>query len=293
MQAFGWGFWAHRYINQQAISTLPAPLIRFYKLNRHGVISKAVLPDQRRYAVPEEGCRHYIDMEAYQHVVPLYFHEAKAMFSEDTLLVHGMLPWNIQFFYSQLIKAFENKDAKNIIKISAEIGHYIADAHVPLHTTRNYNGQLTGQLGIHALWETRLPELFYTRYFLYTGPAKRIDTIASFARSIVLSSHALCPRVLECDLMVKRKLPENRWYEYQAKGTSMMRMYSYEYARHYHVLLNGMVEQQMKLSILAVGSIWYSAWLEAGKPALPETQAENIEEENHPNTHSTHEHSCH
>ena len=31
------------------------------------------------------------------------------------------------------------------MKYSAEIGHYIADAHVPLHANSNHNGQFTNQ----------------------------------------------------------------------------------------------------------------------------------------------------
>ena len=60
--------------------------------------------------------------------------------------------------------AFIEKDSDKILKYSADLGHYIADAYVPLHTTENYNGQLTGQKGIHAFWESRLPELFSEDY---------------------------------------------------------------------------------------------------------------------------------
>ena len=37
--------------------------------------------------------------------------------------------------------------------LRADLGHYLADAHVPLHTG-NYSSQRTNQTGIHALWET-------------------------------------------------------------------------------------------------------------------------------------------
>ena len=42
----------------------------------------------------------------------------------------------------------------DVLRTAADLGHYLADAHVPLHTTGNYNGQRTNQTGIHALWET-------------------------------------------------------------------------------------------------------------------------------------------
>ena len=43
---------------------------------------------------------------------------------------------------------------EDVLRTAADLGHYLADAHVPLHTTGNYNGQRTNQTGIHALWET-------------------------------------------------------------------------------------------------------------------------------------------
>ena len=32
--------------------------------------------------------------------------------------------------------------------------------------------------------------------------------------------------------------------------------------------MNGMVEKQMRASILSIGSFWFSAWVDAGQPTL-------------------------
>jgi hypothetical protein len=66
-----------------------------------------------------------------------------------------------------LVDAFKARNFELILRQSAELGHYIADAHVPLHTTSNYNGQLTNQLGLHAFWESRIPELFADKNYDY------------------------------------------------------------------------------------------------------------------------------
>ncbi len=60
---------------------------------------------------------------------------------------------------ARLTTAFKNKDPAKILKLSAELGHYIADFHVPLHASSNHNGQYTNQKGIHGFWESRIPEL--------------------------------------------------------------------------------------------------------------------------------------
>ena len=91
--------------------------------------------------------------------------ECNSIIAKEAFTEHGILPYNLQTFYIRLIGAFKRKDVKRILSLSADIGHYIGDAHVPLHTTENYNGQLTDQIGIHAFWESRIPELFADQEF--------------------------------------------------------------------------------------------------------------------------------
>src|SRR5690242_16771149 len=139
-------------------------MVPFYKKNIRYIEESAVNPDRRRYIAPDEAPRHFIDLDNYGDSaifkLPRYWNQAVEKFGEDSLNAHGILPWNIQRVYLQLKDAFFIRNPDRILKLSADLGHYIADAHVPLHTTRNYNGQLTNQIGIHAFWESRLPELF-------------------------------------------------------------------------------------------------------------------------------------
>lgn len=121
-------------------------------------------PDKRRYAVEGEAQRHYIDIDHYAHggtdpfeTMPRKWNDAVAKFSEDTLQAYGIVPWHIEVMFGRLVSAFQRGDVDRILRNSSEIGHYVGDAHVPLHTTENYNGQLTNQHGIHAFWENRMP----------------------------------------------------------------------------------------------------------------------------------------
>ena len=90
--------------------------------------------------------------------IPPGWKEAVAKYGQDTLSAHGIVPWHIKKVTWQLTNAFVTQDLSLIIRLSADLGHYVGDLHVPLHTTANYNGQLTGQHGIHGLWESRLVE---------------------------------------------------------------------------------------------------------------------------------------
>ncbi len=271
LNASFWGFFAHRRINKLAVFTLPTEMIGFYKKNLSYIIDASVNPDRRRFALPEEAPRHYIDIDHFGdsacYKVPRLWKEAIEQYTEDTLKAYGILPWHINSTYYQLKDAFMLKDPRRILKISAELGHYIADAHVPLHTTENYNGQLTGQEGIHAFWESRLPELFSDNYDFFVGKANYISNPQMAAWNAIIASH----KEVDSVLLQERKLSEvsgDRKFSFEAKGNQTIKIQSTEYAQAYHKMLSGMVERQMRASIKMIGDFWYSAWIDAGQPDL-------------------------
>jgi hypothetical protein len=152
-----------------------------YKPNINFLTEHSVDPDKRRYAVKDEAPRHYIDIDHYGPYpyaeLPHKWSDAVAKFSEDTLKAYGIVPWHVQTMLNRLTAAFKEKNFSRILKNSAEIGHYIADAHVPLHASSNHNGQLTNQKGIHAFWESRVPELLAEKEFdFFIGKATYITT---------------------------------------------------------------------------------------------------------------------
>jgi len=142
-----WGFMAHKEINKQAVNTLPAEMQGFYKKHIDFIIEHAITPDKRRYVVEEEGQRHYIDLDKYP-VIIQNWQDAVKHYTQDTLYKYGTVPWYIQKMKYSLTKAFVEKNTERILRLSADMGHYIADANVPLHTTSNYDGQFTNQMSI-------------------------------------------------------------------------------------------------------------------------------------------------
>ncbi len=267
-----WGFYGHKQINRLAVFTLPPEMIGFYKHFVQEIKENAVNPDRRRYAVKNEAPRHYIDLDVYGdsalYKIPRYWKSAVKKYSEDTLLAYGVVPWHINLMKYSLTKAFENKDAAAILRLSADIGHYIADAHVPLHTTENYNGQLTNQLGIHGLWESRLPELFAEDYDFFVGKAKYVDKPQNTAWEIITASHLALDSVLSFEKQLTEKFGQGKKYSYEERGGINTRVYSREFSQAYHKMLNNMVERRMRSSINMVGSFWYTCWVDGGQPDL-------------------------
>lgn len=266
-----WGFFAHRRINQLALFTLPPEMLGFYKNAHQYLTEQAVGPDRRRYIDTLEAPRHYLDVENYEtHIdsIPEKFKDALAKYGQQKLNENGIVPWQIQRSYYGLIKAFQLRDSVKILKYSADLGHYIADAHVPLHTTANHNGQLTNQVGLHAFWESRIPELFAQNYKLITGKAHYINDPLKSAWAIVKHSHLLVDTVLKIEAELHAEFPSDQKYSFSEHNGTIVKQYASAYAKAYQDRMQGMVEKQMRAAILAVGSFWYSAWVDAGQPIL-------------------------
>jgi len=267
-----WGFFAHYRINRLAIFTLPKGMSGFYKANIEYITEHAVSADKRRYVDSTEAPRHFLDADHYgknpfSHI-PQNWGDAVHKYTADTLDKYGTVPWAIQYNYYKLVKAFKAHDTTEILNASANLGHYVADAHVPLHLTLNYNGQLTNQTGIHALWESRLPELFGDRYNYFLRKANYIDDPLKEAFRICRSSFAEVDSVLRFERMLSKSFPTGKKYVLTKHGRKQVQDYSPEYSLAYQKMLNGMVQRRFQSSIQSVGSYWYSAWVDAGQPDL-------------------------
>ncbi len=265
-----WGFFGHRKINLLAIYTLPPALHLFYRRHQKELQELAVLPDARRYILDEEAARHYIDLDIYD-LNKVSFSTWEQMLrrtSEDSLRKHGIVPWHIPIVYQRLVNAFIKKDSLQIIKLSAELGHYVADAHVPLHTSSNYDGQKTGQSGLHSFWESRIPELLGNKLDQFSGPATHISNVQQMSWTWVLASHRELPHLFTMASKISQSLKEAEKYSFEQKGTTLIKTPSLKYSLAYHKALNKQIESRFMASVQHVGDLWYSAWLTAGEPSF-------------------------
>lgn len=274
---FAWGFYGHKRINELAIYTLPEQMFGFYKANMDFLIEHSVDPDKRRYGVKGEAECHYIDMDRYCfgqpgcdpfENVPKHWNDAVAKFTEDSLRAHGIVPWHVNLMVYKLTKAFEEENLTRILHLSAELGHYIGDAHVPLHTTSNYNGQKTNQRGIHGFWESRLPELYDNNYDFFLGKSEYVKSPLDHIWGKIRQSYAAVDSVLLMEQKLNSTFPSDRKYSYEVRGQMQVKVYSEEYSNTYHKMLEGQVERRMRSAVITIGSYWYTAWVNAGQPDL-------------------------
>ena len=278
LPAFCWGFYAHKKINYYAVFLLPPEMMVLYKPYIDFISEHAVDPDKRRYVIQEESPRHFIDIDRYGkypfNSLPRKWDDAIARYSEDSLNAHGIVPWWLQIMFYRLTNAFKEKDQGKILKYSAEIGHYLADAHVPLHANSNHNGQFTDQRGIHGFWESRIPELFAEQdpvaigWDFFIGKAEYIKNPADFIWKRILESAAAADTVLRLEKELTKKFPADQKFSFEDRNGVIIRQYSSAFSKAYDQVLNGMIERRMRQSIFAIASCWYTAWVNAGQPDL-------------------------
>lgn len=272
-QAHSWGFFGHRLINEYAVFLLPADMLVLFKPQISFLKEHAVDPDKRRYAITAEASRHYIDIDHYgvypYDSLPRGWQQAVHKYGEDSLQQYGIVPWWVQTMLGRLTQAFKDKNQARVLKYAAELGHYIADAHVPLHATKNHNGQYTGQKGIHGFWESRVPELFAEKNWdFFIGKADYIHNPGQFIWARVLESAAAVDTVLRFEKELSLEFPADQKYAFEERNGMVIKQYSTAYTTAYDARMKGMVERRMRQSIYAVASFWYTAWVNAGQPDL-------------------------
>src|ERR1700712_3367971 len=152
-----WGKYGHEHINHAVVMNLPKAMQGFYYNHIDFITVESNLPDVRKYTIGDsaEFPRHHIHLEAYGKFdeIPKSTKEIKAKYDAKFLWKHGILPWYIQDMMVKLTDAFKGGHKSDILLLSADLGHYIGDAYMPMHKSENHGGTLTNQKGVHGLFE--------------------------------------------------------------------------------------------------------------------------------------------
>ncbi|HEX5474366.1 MAG TPA: zinc dependent phospholipase C family protein [Vicinamibacterales bacterium] len=259
--ARAWGFTAHKYIVSRAIDLLPAAIRPFFDEYRTTIVEHAIDPDTyRTVGWLAESPRHYVDMDAYGPfpftALPHDYDAAVAKFGKDTIEKNGTLPWRLQDMQDRLIEAFGQTSpyARDDIKLFSSVAtHYLADAFQPLHATLNHDGQLTGQRGIHARFETELFERYQARLHITPGPLVPVPNAREFAFATLADSQQLVAPILAADRAAAAGRDE---YDDQYFDALLART-------------QPLLEKRLGQAITGVASLITAAWDAAGRPALP------------------------
>ena len=268
-----WGFLVHKTTHQLAVYQLPVPLQSFFYTHIDNVVSNSVRPDQRRNSDPTEATKHFIDLEMFgtdaANKMPLEWDKAVSIFTKDSLIKYGYVPYHIIYMQAKLTEAFKQKNKDSILFYAADLGHYIGDAHVPLHTTINYDGQLTGQKGMHNLWESTVPDIEMAQYNLYTGhKATYLNDPKTAIWTAVRKGFNMVGFMLETERVVSKNFTEADKFEMKMWYGKETKAYTLAFAKAYGAALKNTVNERLIESANLIADFWYTAWVDAGKPDL-------------------------
>ncbi len=262
-----WGFAGHRMVARKALGTLPDPLRRVFEANADYLVEQAIEPDLQRSGPGDPD--HFLDMDAFGapypfDVISRVESENVARFGKE-ITAKGRLPWKIEEVYRGLVEAFRARDLPRALERAGTLGHLAADAYVPLHATDNYDGQLSGQRGLHARWESDLVERNRVQLeeAVEAAAAQPVGDPVAFAFQALRESYLHSLQVLASD---RESVTGQDLAETPADDRYDDEYYSRFYAREASRLV-----ARLGAAATATGSLWLGAWEEAGRPALDES----------------------
>lgn len=268
-----WGFLVHRTVNQLAVYELPKKLRVFFYVNMDYLVKQSVRPDLRRHEDSTEATKHFINLEAFGDSaawkMPLAWEDAVRLYSSDSLLKYGYVPYYIIVMKNRLTDAFRSRNKDSILFYAADLAHYIGDAHVPLHTTLNYDGQLTNQKGLHSLWESMIPEIKLDKFDLSSRhKAKYLKYPEQVIWQVVRKSYVLTADVFLQEKEISKEFTDSTKYSVQVRRGREVRYYSTEFAKAYSQHMIVMINHQLISSANFIADFWYTCWVDAGKPDM-------------------------
>jgi len=288
-----WGFLIHRTINQLAIYELPEPMRYYFHDHIQYIVKYSVRPDQRRNDDPQEAPKHFIDLELFGDSaawkMPLKWEAAVRRYGKDSLLHCGYVPYYIMTVKDRLTAAFKSGQSDSILFYATDLAHYIGDAHVPLHVSENYDGQLTGQKGLHSLWETMIPEIELNQYDLRSKhKAHYLKQPEKAVWKAIRQSWVLLHDVFEQEKEVSKSFTDSTKYRVQQRNGREWKSYTSAFAKAYSARLGKTINKRLVASANLVADFWYTCWVDAGCPALTTTKKKenNLQQEWHAFKHN-------
>jgi hypothetical protein len=256
-RALAWGPVAHNLVITWAVETLPPEIHSFFENNRPFLVQHASDADELMKTDRYERMRHYIYLDKYGQFpytgLPHDYLKAKAKYTTWRISRDGMLPWQIGEYSLRLTKAMKSSNWEEVKLDAAALAHYVADAHDPLHTTQNYDGQLSQQTGLSMRFDIQLFTRYSKFFVMHPNDAEKIDDPTEFAFRRCLESNVWVDLVLWSDMQSREGLQD----------------YNDEYYDRFYDRLRPTVDHEINEAAHDVGSYWYSAWLNAGRPQLP------------------------
>jgi len=302
--ALAWSDRTHVIITEEAIARLPEPLRGLFaeeaalkRLQEAAVApdsrrkqmekDAAAAPPERREALKkkadEEKFKHYLDIDAITPEPPPFKNfprdrqAAEKLFGAKAFQEHGIVPWAAEQALNDLADALARGQTERIFRAAGDLAHYAADLHTPMHVSKNFNGQLTGNDGIHKALEVGL---YVRNEEFYAAEVRKNRREVAYLESprdslfewLIQANGRMAP-IIEADTAARRKTAYNPGAK-TPDAEKEMEDPANEKSRPYYAALAAELEARgspeasaMRDAAAHLADLLYTAWVRAGKPA--------------------------
>ena len=250
----GWGQVGHKIINKNAVLSFPPQMSPFlYWADQ--LANHASDADNRKGSDPSESPKHFIDIDSYQEFISTgrisqNYDSVVALHGASFVTSEGILPWAIITTEDSLTAAFKREDWNKAILIAADLGHYIADAHQPLHITKNYNPG-----GLHSRYETTMIDKYDSQISYGGDSVSFISNVPDFVFSTIYKNYPYVDSVIEADKQANTFAGSTKSDAYYQKLWE---------------LTGAFTDSLFSSASNKLAALIYTAWINAGSP-LPAT----------------------
>jgi hypothetical protein len=244
--------------------------------------------DYRKSTDLTESPRHFIDIDSYADFItkgriPQTLDSVNSIYGSAFVIDNGTLPWSTKASFDSLRNCMQRHDFVKAQVFAADLGHYVADGHMPLHITKNYNGQLTGTTGIHSRYESTMINAYVSQINYTGGNISKISDVNQYIFDYLYTNNGYCDSVLSADTYAKSL----------AGGSTSSSTYKTALWNQSKVF----TVELFKRASHALAELIYTAWIQAGSPSLINTTATDplhlsnvVLEQNTPNPFSSSTH---
>lgn len=255
--AFGWGPNGDRLIVNKSVDVLPDDIRSFFEANRALLMQHVNDPVDAARKTPALAHNQYIRFEKYGvfpfSALPRDYKAAVEKFGRRSLDANGLLPWSIGLYSQKLTDAFRARNWEDARMAAAQLAYYVAEAHDPFNTTTNFDGHLSGQLGVGARFDESLVDRYSQFFYIRPNDAVYIHDPTDHGFEMCLSAHSWIENILLTDHRARAGLSD----------------YTDEYYDRFYSQAGAVLVRQITDASTDVASYWMTAWINAGKPQLP------------------------
>ena len=258
--ADAWGYNTHKFVNKNAVKHLPASM---YTLSAQAGFLEMHAPDPDSRGglrhldtnLYGEYWRHFLDIDDYpnfKNLSPNLFALIE-LYGRDVVRKNGTAWWATVWVMDSLTEQLKRGDSLKAYQTAADLGHYVADMHQPLHATVNFNGYQTGNTGIHSRYESTMMNTYLSTISVIKDSVEYIQDPMSYILSYILTSNSYADSVIAAD---RYAAPPSG---YNDTGTLPVDYYAKLWEKS-----QGYTKTQIQRATNALANLWYTAYVNAG-----------------------------